>query len=780
MILNHPTLSESEVKLLVQASESVYQNQMSLDGWEVITPDLTNQDYGLDPELITGNTFKLEGDIFGLPFGDANAAVLKSGDNLLLAFRGTEIPEGDEGYWTRLEEHYDLFEPLFQALDNYIQTNPASKILVTGHSLGGAMAELYMAEHPGNQYSAVPVASPLASNDPEDVRILNIGFENDPVYEITSGDPFGVGIGGADTNNSTTDLYLDLDKTGLFGINNHASSNYIYATNRLFNSGYYNKIERDSFVIIDRKDSDLKVSDVFLSTNQNAFILGEDNKADNITGDKKNDILEGLGGNDTLKGDLISASFFSGDDTLDGGSGNDLLDGSKGEDVAVFSDEYTIENYDIETTGTSNKTTTVTHKNGGIDGVDTLKNIEFGQFNGETVDVGNQAFAASGGEDKSVRRAFVAADSGTGSPPPRIIPLPLEDGEEDTETVQATDTTANPNPNDPPTPPYVSLTAPVAMLDGDVDYTLNISPYKPDIQHNVVYIIDTSSSIDAVELQTMKDAYTNLTNYFVAQGIAENTNFGVVSFDSQARFSLDSGGSQNLTADEALAAIQSLTTDTGIGTKYFDGLNKADQFLLNSTFNPFFTTGIGYFVSDGQNSSDRLDMLLKARDVRELANVQAFGLDPNNAFPLMARDINWIDSNQGVMLDSFSKLSTELNKSGLANQVAQVNISVDGEVVDTVQPNQLTDSPLGLTYEGSVEDLDVSIDAENIVTAEVVYTPQSNLAATDVDYTVTAGEGKLTDENGNPIDESNNTSGDEDPFARIRNGGDGNDDIILP
>ncbi len=169
MILNHPTLSESEVKLLVTAADNVYQDQVSLNGWEVITPDLTSPNYGLDPELITGNIFKVEGDLlnlpFGvnLPFGDANAAVLKSGDNLLLAFRGTEIPEGDESYWLRLEEHYDLFEPLFTALDNYIQANPTSRILVTGHSLGAAMTEFYMAEHPGSLYSAITVASPTAS-----------------------------------------------------------------------------------------------------------------------------------------------------------------------------------------------------------------------------------------------------------------------------------------------------------------------------------------------------------------------------------------------------------------------------------------------------------------------------------------------------------------------------------------------------------------------------------------------------------------------------------------
>lgn len=109
----------------------------------------------------------------------------------------------------------------------------------------------------------------------------------------------------------------------------------------------------------------------------------------------------------------------------------------------------------------------------------------------------------------------------------------------------------------------------------------------------------------------------------------------------------------------------------------------------------------------------------------------------------------------------------------------QVDILVDGVVVDTIQPSQISDSPLGLIYEGSVEDLDVSVDAENIITAEVVFTPESNLATTCTNYTVTAGEGKLVDENDNPIDESGNTSGDEDPFNKRRDGGNSNDNITL-
>jgi hypothetical protein len=96
MILNHPTLSESEVKLLVLAADEAYQNQASIAGWNTITPDLTNPNYGLNPQLITGNTFNAPGITFnGETYGNANAAVFKSENNLLLAFRGTEIPQGD-------------------------------------------------------------------------------------------------------------------------------------------------------------------------------------------------------------------------------------------------------------------------------------------------------------------------------------------------------------------------------------------------------------------------------------------------------------------------------------------------------------------------------------------------------------------------------------------------------------------------------------------------------------------------------------------------------------
>jgi Ca2+-binding RTX toxin-like protein len=316
---------------------------------------------------------------------------------------------------------------------------------------------------------------------------------------------------------------------------------------------------------------------------------------------------------------------------------------------------------------------------------------------------------------------------------------------------------------------------PKAMLDGNVDYTLNISPYKPDTQYNISYIFDTSASMDAGELQTAKNAYTDLTNYFINNGLAENINFGVVKFSRNATLY------ENLTAQQAISTIQGLTSSPAIeGTKYNDALYQGLNFFSQSPLKG--TTNIAYFVSDGRSQTNFADpsdvsYVYDAQNLRRVSNVQAFGIyDPTDPGGVTSSQINFVDSNNGVLVNGVSQLSTELQKSGLAGNVTAVNILVDGVVVDTIQSSQLTDSPLGLTYEGSVENLNVSANAENVITAEVVF--NNNTATTSVDYTVTAGDGKLTDGSGNPIAESG-VGSNEDPLERIRNGGDTNDDITL-
>jgi hypothetical protein len=278
-------------------------------------------------------------------------------------------------------------------------------------------------------------------------------------------------------------------------------ANFFSAPNSLARSGsYLSNIKSDSFLSYIRNNSqviygtpgndDLDFQDERgsrpVGRNFPSYLMVGGDGNDRITSNSLDDELLGGDDNDVLEGG-------GGHDTLNGGAGNDNLNGGTGEDIAIFSDDF--ENYDYAIS--QDKTTNTFGHNRGTqtDGVDTLKNIEWGQFGG------NSNPNLSG--------------------PPNLIPLPLEDGVKDIEAVRAIDNTVSPNPNDPPTPPNVTITAPVAMLDGNVDYTLNISPYKPDTQYNISYILDTSASMDSGELQQAKDAYTNLTNYFINNGLAE-------------------------------------------------------------------------------------------------------------------------------------------------------------------------------------------------------------------------------------------------------------------
>jgi len=105
---------------------------------------------------------------------------------------------------------------------------------------------------------------------------------------------------------------------------------------------------------------------------------------DTLYGEAGDDILDGGQGDDILSGDQGSDVLRggAGDDSLIGGAGNDTIDGGAGVDTAHFSGE--LSEYIIEFRGAS---VIVTHKDGGIDGVDTLTNVEKLQFASETLDL---------------------------------------------------------------------------------------------------------------------------------------------------------------------------------------------------------------------------------------------------------------------------------------------------------------------------------------------------------------------------------------------------------
>ena len=101
-------------------------------------------------------------------------------------------------------------------------------------------------------------------------------------------------------------------------------------------------------------------------------------------GDAQGDILGGIENivgsafNDTLTGG-------AGNDTLTGGAGNDIVDGLSGSDTAVYSGSST--NYQV-TQNADGSWKVVDLRSGGPDGTDTLRNIEYLQFNDQTVAIG--------------------------------------------------------------------------------------------------------------------------------------------------------------------------------------------------------------------------------------------------------------------------------------------------------------------------------------------------------------------------------------------------------
>ena len=93
-----------------------------------------------------------------------------------------------------------------------------------------------------------------------------------------------------------------------------------------------------------------------------------------IDGGAGNDLIEGWAGNDSLSGGL-------GNDTLNGGVGNDYLDGGEGADVAIFTGKFA--DYKIQYDSISGR---YTFSDGvGVDGTDTLNNVETVQFSDKSI-----------------------------------------------------------------------------------------------------------------------------------------------------------------------------------------------------------------------------------------------------------------------------------------------------------------------------------------------------------------------------------------------------------
>ncbi len=104
------------------------------------------------------------------------------------------------------------------------------------------------------------------------------------------------------------------------------------------------------------------------------FAIANGAQIENAVGGAQADLLIGNERSNTLTGN-------GGNDVLIGGAGNDILQGGLGTDTAAFSGvraQYTI-------TANANDSFTISHNGGGIDGTDTLWDVEQAQFDDQLV-----------------------------------------------------------------------------------------------------------------------------------------------------------------------------------------------------------------------------------------------------------------------------------------------------------------------------------------------------------------------------------------------------------
>lgn len=241
----------------------------------------------------------------------------------------------------------NAFNQLLQDVATFAQAQglSAKDVLVSGHSLGGLAVNSLAAlsgEHWGGFYQQanyVAFASPTQS--PATPQVLNIGFENDPVFRVLDGTRFSTtSLGSHDqpqpsaTNNivnfndhyaSTLENLLPQSILNPQSWQAHGSAGYADALNRVIDSSFYGLTSRDSTLVISNLSSSNRGNTWVEDLNRNAeahtgstFIIGSDGN-DLLKGGRGNDFLEGRDGDDRFRDD-------GGYNVMLGGKGHNVLE----------------------------------------------------------------------------------------------------------------------------------------------------------------------------------------------------------------------------------------------------------------------------------------------------------------------------------------------------------------------------------------------------------------------------------------------------------------------
>ncbi|SDT61441.1 polyurethane esterase [Pseudomonas prosekii] len=234
-------------------------------------------------------------------------------------------------------------------------------VLVSGHSLGG-LAVNSLADLSGNKWSGfyqdsnyIAYASPTQSSTD---KVLNVGYENDPVFRALDGSTFtsaslgvhdAAKVSATDNIVSFNDHYASTAWNVLpFSILNvptwisHLPSAYGDGMNRVIDSKFYELTSRDSTIIVANLSDPARANTWVQDLNRNA----ETHKGSTlIIGSDGNDLLQGGKGNDYLEG-------RDGNDIFRDGGGYNIVLGGKGSNVLDL--QQSVKNFTFANDGVGN------------------------------------------------------------------------------------------------------------------------------------------------------------------------------------------------------------------------------------------------------------------------------------------------------------------------------------------------------------------------------------------------------------------------------------------
>ena len=389
-------------------------------------------------------------------FGDSNALLLTQGSTLVLAFRGTDGLDGsvesgqtftgDGAYY-----HYEAFRPLIEAALAYAAdaANGITDIIVSGHSLGGLMADIFTAvdaqrfadlPNIAGHLKIISLASPgivpdafldsadgfLNNHDTSVAQVsggqltlinpapyyialqhnrdrvadsINAEYssaidallhELNPVDLLQDNVHFENGVKIFMPNLANTDIDYDYATLpdGGFGTH-HNDGIYLHNLASIADSALVSQLTNHKIIVGVGSYDHIDSSWLAIGSNDvGSKTLQGNARAEFILGLEGNDSIKGAGGKDLLDGG-------SGNDELAGGTGADHIDGGTGTDTANYEDSSSAVTVNLETNINT----------GGDAAGDTLSNIEdlVGSDAGNdtlTGDAGNNQLSGLAGDDK--------------------------------------------------------------------------------------------------------------------------------------------------------------------------------------------------------------------------------------------------------------------------------------------------------------------------------------------------------------------------------------------